>query len=359
MERLVVEWGKRLRHRHECAVICLQGKRGPLVGELETEGVSVFDFGRSPRDPRFVVSLARRLRSLEPEIVHTQCAWSLPQQALSAKLGGARAFVLTIHSTYRSAGPLARRRRLFGLSLSRRWIDAIVGVSRAASSWSEEWLGLRPGAVMTIPNGVDVHRFSVVDRNTKKLNVLPHLSSEVPILLAVGSLTEHKDHTTLLRAIAHLRGRGVDLACLISGGGPMLNTLQALAAELGIQEKVHFLGVRDDIPDLMAAADVLVHSSTREGFGLVVAEAQAAGLPVVATDVGGVGEIVRDCVSGYLVEPEDPEQMADAIFKLVIDQEAATRMGMLGKRWVEESYSIDRCAARYEELYQKVLGSEE
>jgi len=358
VERLVGDWCRRLRFQHECAVICLLGKRGPLVRELEHEGVPVFDFQRQPRDPRFLLSLASQLRQLKPDIVHTQCAWSLPQQTLAVKLGGVRGLVLTIHSHYGSAGSIASWRRLLGRKLSHRWINATVGVSRAVSSWSDAWLGLSPGSVLTIPNGVDISRFSVREDETGRARALKNLPSGKPLLLSVGNLTEQKDQFTLLRAVAQLRDNGLHATCLLAGTGPLLPNLQALAEELGIQGLVHFLGARGDIPDLMAAADVFVLSSIREGFSLVVAEAHAAGLPVVATNVGGIGEIVRDGLSGYLVEPRDPSRMAEVIVDLLADAKNARRMGAVGRDWVRQHFSIDRCAARYEELYQVVLEHE-
>ena len=359
VERLVVDWVDRFRHRHECSLICLLGKRGPLVQQLESVGIRVLDFERHPRDPRFVLELSRLLRQLSPELVHSQCAWSLPQQVLATKLGGAKGFVLTVHSTYGMAGPIARSRRLIGAGLSRRWIDAVVGVSRAVSDWTEEWLQLPSGSVLTIPNGIDPNRDSghAVQRVTVEPS--PCLGPNTQVLMAVGSLTEHKDHRTLLEAVAGLTEMGLDVACLIVGTGPLEQTLRAMAAELGLTDRVRFLGARDDVPALMKEADLFVHPSTREGFGLVVAEAHAAGLPVVATDVGGVREIVRDGVSGYLVAPGDADGMTKALSRLLADRELQSEMGSLGREWVQELYTVELCTRKYEELYAAVLSSED
>lgn len=359
VERLVVDWVDRLRHRHECSLICLLGKKGPLVQQLESMGVRVLDFERHPRDPRFVIELSRLLRQLGPDLVHSQCAWSLPQQVLATKLAGIQGFVLTIHSTYEMAGLVARSRRLIGAGLSRRWIDAVVGVSRAVSEWSEEWLRLPSGSVLTILNGVDPNRFSdqAVQRVTGE--PLKRQSPATQILMAVGSLTEHKDHRTLIKALDGLIRLGLDVECLIVGTGPLGQRLETMVAELGLADRVRFLGARGDVPALMKGADVFVHPSTREGFGLVVAEAHAAGLPVVATDVGGVSEIVRDGVSGYLVRPGDADGMTRALSSLLADRDLQIKMGSRGQEWVQDLFSIEHCIMRYEALYATVLNSED
>jgi glycosyltransferase involved in cell wall biosynthesis len=208
--------------------------------------------------------------------------------------------------------------------------------------------------VKVIPNGVDVHAFvSAPELRCRVRGDLKVGPSEF-VWLAVGRLLPQKDYATLLGAFQPLANAPARL--LIAGRGPLLEPLQDQAHQLGVASQVMFLGVRDDLRDLLAAADGFVLSSAWEGMPNVVMEAQAAGKPVVATQVGGVAELVEDGASGFLVPPEDSSALSGAMRRLMmLTGEQREQMGSRGREHVIAHYSVDAMADQWMALYQELL----
>ncbi len=139
------------------------------------------------------------------------------------------------------------------------------------------------------------------------------------------------------------------------GDGPLRPVVEKTVVEMGLEGRVLFLGVRNDVPKLLAASDVLVLSSEYEGVPLTVLEAMAAGKPVIATAVGGVPELVEDGVTGILVPPRNPEALAQGILRLAKDADLRQRMGKAAQQWALERFDIARTAREYEALYLRLL----
>jgi glycosyltransferase involved in cell wall biosynthesis len=174
--------------------------------------------------------------------------------------------------------------------------------------------------------------------------------------LAVGRLDVQKDYPNLLRAFTQVAQEREEAVLLIAGDGPLRPAMENLAHEMGLGERVRFLGIRRDVPALMNAADAFVLSSAWEGFGLVIAEALACKLPVVVTDSGGPREVVDNGRVGFLVPPRDPDALAQAMARLMNLPEAERRrMGELGREYVEANYSLDRVVDQWEALYTELL----
>ena len=170
-------------------------------------------------------------------------------------------------------------------------------------------------------------------------------------LLSVGRLRAPKDFLTLVRAMAALEPGAARLR--IAGDGPDRPALGAEIDRLGLGEHVELLGTRDDVPDLLAGSDVFVLSSDSEGLPMSVLEAMAAGLPVVASAVGGVPELVRDGETGALVRPRDSAALAGAIRRIVSDPALLDRLGDAGRQRVEQQFSLERFEREHLELYRK------
>jgi len=172
--------------------------------------------------------------------------------------------------------------------------------------------------------------------------------------LAVGRLEVQKDYPNLLTAVARLRNEHQVL--LIAGDGPLRQSIERLGAELDISAKVRFLGIRKDVPNLMAAADAYVMSSAWEGLPMVLLEAAASALPIVATNVGGNAEVVHDGISGYLIPPSDPIALASAMERMELaGQSVRDAMGIAGREHAEKSYSLRSVVDRWEEIYKSLL----
>ena len=225
-----------------------------------------------------------------------------------------------------------------------RWVvkrlAAHVAVSDATARTVERYEGLPPHSVRTIYNGVAAADVRPVPKCV-----------DGPLIGVVARLHRSKGIDVLVRAMVRLPGASL----AVVGRGDVQDDLEALAKELGVDDRVHMLGWQDRPQDHIATFDVLAVPSRVEPFGLVIAEAMRAGLPVVASNVGGIPEVVADGETGFLVPPDDVDALAGALQRLLDDPELRARMGQAGERRFEANFTLDRMVASYESLYSEVL----
>jgi glycosyltransferase involved in cell wall biosynthesis len=246
-----------------------------------------------------------------------------------------------------ATNPQVARYRRLGL------IERVVAVSEDARSLAVSVSGFAMEATETIPNGIDVDTYAVADgpRIRESLGI----AAGTPVVGIVARLAPEKDHNLLLEALALLR-RSIDpVVLLVIGDGELRGELEARAAALGVEACVRFLGMRDDIPSLLAALDVFVLSSRTEGMSVTLLEAMASGRPVVATAVGGNAEVVRDGDTGRIVPAGDAGALAGALASILRDREAARRMGERGRARAMSEFSVKVMAKRYEGVYDRAL----
>jgi glycosyltransferase involved in cell wall biosynthesis len=258
--------------------------------------------------------------------------------------------VSTIHNIYEGGrGLMAAYRLTNGL------VDHMTIVSQAAADRFVND-GIVPKALLTvIPNGIDTERFRPVAGVRESLRRTLGLQSEF-VWLAVGRFETAKDYPNMLRAFAGVRRQFPQAVLLLAGVGSLQSETESLARSLGLGTAVRFLGARRDVPELMGAADAYVMSSGWEGMPIVLLEASAAGLPVVATLVGGNREVVCDGETGFLVPPGDSDALGGAMLRLMqtSDQERRS-MGHRAREHVQLHYRLERVVDRWEELYRQVL----
>ncbi|MDZ4253690.1 MAG: glycosyltransferase [Sulfuritalea sp.] len=257
-------------------------------------------------------------------------------------------------NTYQQRHPVAAwfERRLH------RHMAALVGNSRpvVADLLAE---GAPPARVRLIYNGIDTGRFlSGHQRQAKRQEVRIRLGlfDDVVVLTCVANLFHYKGHADLLRALAMLEPvLAVNCVMLLAGrDAGEADSLQRQAVELGISDRVRFLGERRDVPDLLAASDIGVLASQEEGFSNAVLEGMAAGLPMVVTDVGGNAEAVIDDKNGFVVPAQEPALLAEAMSALIGDAGRRRAMGDAARRRATESFSIDASVSAYEALYEEI-----
>ena len=175
----------------------------------------------------------------------------------------------------------------------------------------------------------------------------------------IARLSVEKDQATLITAFALLlKKSNVDpskLKLFLVGTGEDKDKLVALVESLGVSQKVNFLGVRNDILDLYSIMNLFVLSSRREGLPMVLLEAMAAQVPIIATDIDGVSTLIQNEKTGLLVKPQNPEELADAMFFLLQDQKKAEILAIQARKLVEEQYSSTIMAKQYKEIYQSLL----
>jgi glycosyltransferase involved in cell wall biosynthesis len=217
-------------------------------------------------------------------------------------------------------------------------------------------LGLtKPGKGMWVPNGLDIdaYRPDPAVRNAVRRTLD---WGDDFVWLAVGNLREPKDYPTMLRAFRIVVARSRRVRLVIVGSGPLEDELRRMQADLGLAGSVSFLGTRSDVPALLQAADAFVMSSSWEGTPMALLEASAAGLPAVATDVGGIGEVIRHQETGFLVEPGSPDALAAAMLRMcALDAEVRLAMGLAARDYVRNNYGIGEIANRWEHLYSRLL----
>jgi glycosyltransferase involved in cell wall biosynthesis len=233
-----------------------------------------------------------------------------------------------------------------------RSMDVIVGNSRRVVRQLVEDEGVPEAKTRLIYNGIDLARFSRLrDRDVVRRAL--DLDADALVMAIVANLIPYKGHADLLAALGRVKSQLPEKWALLIVGrdNGIGSALAGQARELGIDRHVRFLGQRSDIPDLLGAADVGLLASHEEGFSNAILEKMAAGLPVIATDVGGNSEAIVEGVTGFLVPPRDPEALGVAIVKLCSDRALARRMGDAGRARVRQEFSIDRCIGRYEQLY--------
>jgi glycosyltransferase involved in cell wall biosynthesis len=244
---------------------------------------------------------------------------------------------------------ISPKRRLICRLLG-RVTDLSLAVSQGVKDYLISEIGLEPGKVRVVANGVDVAAMDA-GRPGPLVRRDLGLPEAAPLLGLVGRLDHWgKGHRELFAAMASLKERYL-LHALIIGGGRRESEVRQAAASLGLEDAVHFLGPRRDIPDLLHALDIFVLPSHSEGVSLALLEAMAAGLPVVATAVGGLPEVVTDGVTGLLVSPKDPEALADALARLLSDPAWAAQLGQNARRHVRENFSLDRLGREINDIY--------
>jgi glycosyltransferase involved in cell wall biosynthesis len=236
-----------------------------------------------------------------------------------------------------------------------RRFEGVVAVSQEIFRELEA-LGFEPPQLKYIANGVDIARYAPGAR--RAIRSLSSTRRPIPesnvVVAAIGSLTEEKGHDHLLRAVAALDvGSGVEL--LIAGDGPRRKRLHELASDLGIADRVEFLGRRSDIRDLLEAADIFVLPSLSEGLPIALLEAMACERACVATDVGDVAQAIETDVTGVLVRAADKDALAAAIKRLAQDPQLRQRLGEAARQRVLERFSADKMIAAYCALYDDLL----
>jgi glycosyltransferase involved in cell wall biosynthesis len=338
---------------HEVRIVALT-PLGPMGLEAQREGIPTdsLDLRKNPGDLARIARLVRMIREWRPDILHTHMAHANLLGRAVRLLAPVRALVSTIHSI--SDGG---RLRMVGYRLTNHLADRVTIISRLAADRYVKIGAVPAGRLEVIPNTVDLERFRPSPEARTAIRTQLGIGDEF-VWLAVGRFQPAKDYPTMIAAFADLAHTSTSRLILV-GQGPLRGEVERLLRAEGIENRVRLLGVRRDVPDLMCGADGYVLSSAWEGMPVVLLEAAAVGLPVVATRVGGVSEVVEDGVTGSLVPPGDPAALAEAmrgIEALSPDQRVA--MGGRGRALVQERYSTGSVMGMWERLYSCLLPAE-
>ena len=332
------------------------GREGNLRADVPTIVLPTLVRGIEPRNDVRALWLLYRIFSREkPDIVHARTAKARFLAPLVARLARVPTIVQTIHG-YSFNNEIDNRRGLYILveRLVARCCHCNVVVSEADLEEGRRLGILRRENTVLIRSGVDVAKVQAADPEKAMRLRAHHAEDGGALVTLVGRLSMPKTPDVFVDAAARVLQTHRSTRFLVVGDGQKREEIRARIDRLGIADRVSMLGLRDDVPDIIAASDVIVHSSTHEGLPKTVLEGMAAGKPVVASRVGGVPAAVEHGVSGLLVEPLDAGELAGAIEALVAEPSLRTRLGAAASRRAEE-YSLDRTLAETEQLYDKLV----
>jgi glycosyltransferase involved in cell wall biosynthesis len=361
-ERQAMQLLRQLHTSGRCLVhlACLQN-RGSLRAEVDQLGIGeIHEYAlNSFYDLNFVRQLRRLvnfIKEKEIDVVHTHCFYTNIFGMAGAFLAGVRGRVTSKGETDGFRTPMQKRTERAAFRLSHRVIANCLVVQNQLIRE-----GVSPAKIIQHYNGLDLDRLKVRPGLKREAGLaaigLPQEPSRRYVSIVANLRNPVKDHPMFLRAAARVRAAIPDAGFVIAGEGELMKELRDLAAELGIQDDVFFIGRCDRIAELLFASEVGVLSSKAEGFANAILEYLAAGLPVVATDVGGAREAIAEGETGYLVASGDDEKMADRIIEVLNKTERARVMGDRGRVLVAEKFSCDRHLRNTLELYDELLSA--
>lgn len=348
-EREVCHLAEEFRRRGwEVAAISMLPLKPP-VSDLEAVGVRTFslEMRQGIPDPRALARLARILRRWRPDVLHAHMVHANLLARLSRLVTRTPVVISTMHNENEGA-----QWRYVAYRLTDRLSDVTTTVSRVALKEAARRGAAPAGSIILVPNGLGVAAHARDEATRDQTRASLDLGERFT-WLAVGRLVEAKGYPDMITAFELARHEHPQATLLVAGVGPLEGELRGRARLAGFDGAVRFLGLRSDVPDLMQAADGFVMTSHWEGLPMVLLEAGASSLPVVATDVGGSRDAVLDGRSGYLTPVADPAATARAmarVMDLSVDDRRA--MGAAGLEHIRGTFEIGVVADTWERLYR-------
>ena len=350
-ERCVYELSERLnKDRFDVQVVAMRG--GKVAEWLREAGIKVTVLGVRGKWDLFklrqFVGLLRRERI---DILHTH----LFHADLAGRVGASLAAVPHLIHTVRTA---EGRFRPWQFAFARLFCDScdqIVCISRSVRDLHSRKSGLPLSRYVVITNGIDTDAFRRDEPSRTRLRAQWGIDGDAPLVAYVGRLAREKGIEMLIAAMSHLAARGKPMDLVIAGDGPRRGVVENFIAHGEGGRRCRMLGLVDDVRGVLSAADIHVMPSRWEGFGLAAGEAMAASLPVVATRVAGLRDLIIDGRTGLLVGRDDVRALAEAVERLGDDAELRRRLGEAGRRLVVEKYRIEANIAAHEKLYLEVV----
>ena len=335
--------------RFETSALCLKDG-GPLADELTARGIPVFRLTPPNGRPDYFAAakIARILRRERIDIVHTHNTSAFIDGGLAALLARTPTHVHTDHSRLFPD----KRRYMIAEYVMSHFAYRVVGVSDHTVAELRRYERIPVSKLTTIPNGIDAKAFGR-ERDSTLKRIELGIGPTSPILGVAVRLTEQKGVTYLLRAMPQILSAHPDTVLVIAGDGVLAQPLREEAAALGVAEQVRFIGSRRDIPELLSMFDVYALPSEWEGLPMIILEAMAAGCPIVASNVGGVGTAVRDGENGYLVAARDVDALGQRIVSLLADPGRRRQFGEAGRRIFRQHFSAEAMAAAYARVYAR------
>jgi len=334
-------------------IVCSIMDRMQMASQFREAGIEVRSLGLSRKtDIGVVLRLRALLKEMRPDVLHTY----LLHGNILGRLIGRLVGVPVIIGSERTIGQARKWGRL-ATRLTNPLTDAVEVNSEIGGRAIERDLGVPSEKIELVRSGLDLSVFSSANRRDELRSEFG-VTADQHLIVYMGRLRTVKGVEFGIRAFATALEQLPNIRMVLAGEGDQRNFLGSLVSELGISEQVEFLGVRNDVPELLGAADSVLMPSLTEGFPRTAIEAMAAGKPVIATNVGGTPEAVIDGETGILVPARDSDALSAAIVRLVGDTDLQARLAQAGRKRAEKNYSVDRYVSRLDELYRRFSRTE-
>ena len=315
---------------------------------LERNDVPVHTLGmvNGVPDPRAIWRLSRVIRAMKPFVVHSHMVHANILARVTRLVASMPVLISTGHNIDEGPGW-----RTLAYRATDRLADLTTHVSHAAVAQAVLRRAVPVSRIRFVPNGVDLERFhrdnKRRERTRHELNLFRRFT-----WIIVGRFTPQKDYANLMQALSYVARSGRDFILLAVGDGPLLEQMKSGATELGVEQRVRFLGIREDVPDLLNAADAFVSSSAWEGLPISLIEAAAMGLPIVATNVGGNAQIVKPPHTGLLAPPRDSIALSSGMLHLMgLPTNILRVMGIRGAEHARRTFGLREVANQWEQIY--------
>jgi glycosyltransferase involved in cell wall biosynthesis len=354
VERLATELAlEQQRQGHQAAIYCYNHKTGELMQRLQGAGVPVYGPATPAIGGQRQAGLAHCAREWQPDLVHLHLNFSVLNQVRACARGRRPwpRFVVTQHTTIEARGAVFWR-ALVNYRLARPFIRGFTAVSRFAAQRAAQFYGVSPKKIAVIYNGVQPEAYQFDAAARAELRQRLQLPAGAILWGMVGRLVPIKGHANLIRAFAQARQADKRLALVLLGAGQELERLRALAAELGVAQQVLLPGESHNVRGWLSACDRYVHASRYETLSLAVLEALTNGLPVLATNVGGIAEIAAFSQEMCLV----PGEQVQALGAALVEQSARPPLAALerARSKLPSVFLFDRMYQAYSAVYQRV-----
>jgi glycosyltransferase involved in cell wall biosynthesis len=346
------------REQYDVTVITLRdegiiGKR--ISCELNIEVINLnLQHGFKPLFSLY--KFVKMVKKLNPDILHAHMFHANILIRLTRLFNSRPVIICTIHNINEKGRHKSAVVREYLYRFTDGLCDFTSHVSRAGKDKFVRIKAVPENKIEYIPNGIDLSISRFESEQLALLKSELRINKEF-IFLAVGSLTKQKDYPNLLKAFAAVNNNYKNTILLIAGDGPLKREIEAFVDKILPKKSVLLLGIREDIMALMNMADVFVLSSAWEGLPIVLLEAAASGLPLIATNVGGNSEIVRDRKTGILVDSGNSEQLSSAMIEMIeMKEDMRRRLGIEARELVKARYSINAIMDKWDKIYKELLG---
>jgi glycosyltransferase involved in cell wall biosynthesis len=345
----IFELSKALKDKGIDTIVASSG--GDIEGSLDKAGIpherlnikTKFEF--SPKVILSAFAIKRIAQREGVDIIHAHSRVSQVAGIIASRMTGIP-MVTTCHGYFK------KRLR----SVIDTWGDKVIAISAAVYEHLKEDLGVRDNRIDLVYSGIDINKFSKEFSDTDLANTKKYLGlSGKTIIGTIGRLSPVKGQRFFVQAMVEVLKKRPDAAGLLVGNGPEGPSIKSLAMALGIDDRIFFIDSVSDTREVLSAIDVFVFPSVKEGLGIALLEALAAGRPCIASRTGGIEDIIKDGESGILVDVGDSGAMAAAILELLPDENLRIRIGQSGRRLVQSRFTLDRMADDIARVYKSVM----